>query len=265
MVPRSYDRCVAMHMKGLSLFTPGGNEKMIGTDCSASHHVICTKKRVPVGIGAVNGGEPRRIEFIWNTTTLSLTFYGSRIPAGTLLTLQTGDDSVSNPTQYRQQTQCVKVSNITNASTPLPLTVTSTSNSTLNATFAARYCGANSTTCDVATVTIPSTWPFIRGAKYSLCFFMADLFATPSSSLNEYQYNMLGSNMYIDVVQKYTSYQEDICEYRKHDIETFYGGYSDSNQPRRTMNAFDASVEDSKNTLLSFKTLNPPQGYEFLG
>lgn len=265
-MPRSYDRCVAMHMKGLNLYTHGGNEKMIGTDCGATHHVICTKKRVPAGIGAVNGGEPRRMEFVWNTTSLVLTFAGSRIPSGTLLTFQTGDDATSNPTQYRQATQCTKVTNITGASTPFPLTLTSTSNSSVDPLFAAQFCGTNSTTCDFATITVPKDWPFIRGAKYSLCFYVADLFATPSTSLDEYQHNLLGANMYIDVVQKYTSYQEDICESRKHVLETYYGGYNDASMPYRTSPyPFDAPVEDSKNLLLSHKTLNPPKGYEFLG
>lgn len=261
-MPRPFDRCVAMHMKGDGIAVHGGNEKMIGTDCGSVHHVVCTKKRVPAGIAAINEGEPRRMEFVWNTSDLQLTFYGTRIPEGTLLTLQSAN-GVDSQILNRQPTRCQGIRSISGVSAPFRLSVTASVPS-IDADFSDRFCGAGSTTCDTATVTIPRDWPFVRGAKYSLCFFVADIFDTPSSSLLEFENELLGDEMVIDVVQKYSSYQEDICDMRAKDITTFYGGYSDTAQPKLTQTPFDSAVEESKDTLLSFETLNPPKGYEFL-
>jgi hypothetical protein len=258
-MPRSYDRCAFMGMRGngASKTVHGYNEKMYGSDCNSDQHALCTKPRIPLTINAINEGEPRRIEFVYKTSTLELRFYGPRIPTGTLVTLQSSSaTSPSSEAAHGQPTHCKNIKDVTGVSAPFTLTVATEQVGT-NVTFNNEYCGSG--TCDVGTITIPSTHPFVLGASYSLCFFVASPFATPSV-LSEYEHELLGGDMVIDVVTKYDTYLENVCERRKQTIESIVNpnanGFADTSRTDLRVNGqfpFTSRVEDSLDSINKFE------------
>ena len=102
----------------------------------------------------------------------------------------------------------------------------------------------------MGTITIPSNHPFVVGATYSLCFFVASPFATPSV-LTEYEHELLGSSMIIDVVTKYETYLENVCERRKQTIDSIVSptsGFDDASRTDLRVNGqfpFTSRVQDS--------------------
>ena len=153
LMPNLYDRCVVMHEIGnATIRVHGGNGKMLTVDCEQRHSVVCTKQRVPVAIQGFNDGTPRRIPFVYQTYDLNVTFLGTRIPAGTLVTLQTLDPNMNMSLSQRtgSATHCQALSNISGAATPFSLPVanywyTPAANPTL----------CNGGSCMSATVVIP--------------------------------------------------------------------------------------------------------------
>ena len=252
-MPRSYDRCVYMGMKGSPQTVHGYNEKMYGSDCNGDFHALCTKPRIPQSINAVNEGEPRRIEFVYNFTNLTLRFYGAHIPTGTQVTLQTSSSSTPNSDVAQGlPTHCKNIQNITGASVPFTLSVATEQIGT-NTSFNNAYCGSN--TCDVGTITIPYTHPFVLGYSYSLCFFVASPFPSPVV-LSEYEHELLGESMVIDVVTKYDTYLENVCERRKQTIDSIVSptstNFDDSNLPNLRVNGqfpFTSRVENSLDSI----------------
>lgn len=228
LMPNLYDRCVVMHEIGnYSKRVHGGNGKMLTVDCEQRHSVVCTKQRVPVKLEGFNDGLPRRIPFVHRTYDLNITFLGPRIPAGTLVTLQTLDPAQGLPLSQRTgtETHCKSVTDVTGVSTPFPLTV---SNFWYNSTRTPSLCNGS---CMSASIVIPKTWALQRGARYSFCFYVPLPFATPNN-LPEYQFELLGSQAYLEVVQHDKDFLRDVCTRRTQDLQAVVaGGPVDSQLP----------------------------------
>lgn len=226
--------CVVQHMRGDKKKTVGGRTKMVTRDCYERHSVICTKPRVPPHISAVNQQPPGRIEAVWRHPN-TYTFWGQNIPYGTRLSLQTTteEEFVEAP---NQPTRCKHVGVVHGASEPIELNVTKTA-------FYNKLCNG---TCQSATVTFPSTWPFVRGAKYSLCFFVPRPWATPQVP-TEYDYELLGGDAFVEVVQKHEEYLRDVCLRRRHNLEMFYGsGHVDTHRDLAHPWYFESAVEQGR-------------------
>lgn len=226
-MPGVYDDCIAMHQNGTGVSGRvfGGNGKMITLGCEERASVICTKQRVPVSITGTDGNLPHRLEFV-EGTPLTITFYGNRIPNGTLVSLQSMTPQMVNLTlPERAQTHCKVVSNLTGVQTPFVLIPSDT------LTSSQRLCNG---TCMTASITIPTTWPLIRGAQYSFCFFNpSPYFATPNDS-NEYQNEYLPGT-YLEVVQNENSFLTDVCAHRRQEVDVVEGtGNLDSQLPAST-------------------------------
>ena len=236
--PNAFDGCVVMHQVGnAATRVYGGNGKMISSDCYERHSVICTKLRVPVAISAINNGASRQISLIYGFP-LTITIMGNRIPVGTQVTLQSSSSTTAETIPNREPTHCAKIVDISGVSVPFVLNV---SDSVLPST---RLCNG---TCNTGTFTIPASWPLVRGAKYSLCFFVALPFTSPVS-LTEYQNELLGAQTYIEVFQHDQDYLRDVCTRRTQDMQVVTGdGVADNKLPPvANPFYFDSRVEGTR-------------------
>jgi hypothetical protein len=154
---------------------------------------------------------------------------GNRIPDGTQVSLQS---FVEN----RAPTRCRSVLNMSGVAAPFTLNVSDTP-------VTSPLCTNN--TCAVGTFTIPSTWPVVRGARYSLCFFTALPFTSPVS-FREFEYDLLGPEAYIEVFQHSPDYLRDVCTRRTQNMQVVTGdGVADSKLvPDTEPYFFDSRVED---------------------
>lgn len=214
--PGAYDGCIVMHQNGTTASGRvfGGNGKMITYGCEEKAHVICTKQRVPVSITGLDGELPHRIEFV-EGSSLQISFYGNRIPNGTLVTLQSMTPEMTNLSlPDRSPTRCRAVSNVTGVQTPFTLIPDDT------LTSSRRLCNG---TCMTASITIPSNWPFVRGARYSLCFFVPVPHFTEPNDLAEYQHELLGPDAFVEVVQSTSSFLTDVCTHRRQGVDVVVG------------------------------------------
>jgi hypothetical protein len=228
-----YEDCVALHMGGdIARRIVGGNNKMVTIGCQERLSVVCQKLRVPVHIRGVNQTQHGVLTHVWNQP-LSLDIIGGKIPAGTRVTLQTTTPAFF-ATGANVPTNCRRVQPLTGASLPLTLNVTTRH-------FAHGICNG---TCDVATVSMPAATPFVRGAKYSLCFFVPGPFAAPNE-LSEYGRNLV-PNVIIEVIQKRSEYLMDVCTRHQHSVQLFFGaGHVDTNRDKVSPFYFNSRHESA--------------------
>lgn len=239
--PNPYGRCVIMHQLGnASARVYGGNGAMVATDCEKKHSAICTMQRVPVAIEALQGEAPAQQELVYGYQT-TITFYGSRIPNGTQVSLQTQDPSLFvTYGQTGAATNCVSVTTLTGASTPLPLTIIGTLNNSL--------C-VNASNCTVATITLPASWPFVRGANYSFCFFVPLPFSNYSNPA-EFQNNLLGPAAMLTIVQGALSYLRDTCSRFQEELGVVLGtGTNDAQRAPVIPPMFNAPIQGQYNAI----------------
>lgn len=219
--------CVALHAKGRpSVRVLGGNEKMITTSCYNHLDVVCVKDRVPPRINGVNGTGTGIVSLVWRQPAW-LNIMGLHLPAGTRVTLQTTSEAYF-ATGPNQPTNCTRVPRTTGGS--FPLTV---QNVTLTRQFN-KLCNG---TCDSSIVFIPPTMPFVRGAKYSLCFFVPTF--NHRSPLVDDEYAAINHlpGLFVQWVQRRQEYLTDICTRHQHSVDLFFGDHRlDSN--RDTLNPF---------------------------
>jgi hypothetical protein len=254
-MPGIYDDCVAMHQNGTGVSGRvfGGNGKMITIGCEERASVICTKQRVPVSITGTDGSLPRRLEFV-EGSPLTITFFGNRIPNGTLVSLQSMTPDMVNLTLPEgAQTHCKRVSNLTGVHTPFVLIPDDT------LTSSQRVCNG---TCMTASITIPSTWPLVRGSQYSFCFFNpVPHFSTPND-FSEYQNEYL-KGAFLEVVQNVNSFLSDVCAIRRQEVDVVEGtGKPDSQLPASSAPfVFESPIAGSLNDQrIASKTTTVPWG-----
>ena len=80
-------------------------------------------------------------------------------------------------------------------------------------------------TCDEATFVLPAGTPFVRGARYSFCFFTPIPFYYPKSD-REYGRNLL-PDVHLEIVQHHDEYLRDVCTRHQASVEGFVHGKSD--------------------------------------
>ena len=226
----SYEGCVVMHMIGDKKHT-GGNDKMITVDCDERHHVVCTKPRVEASLTMLDHWVPGRVEVLHGYEK-RVTFAGPYIPQGLRVTMQTTDER-NSLVPPRRVTHCDHIHTLTGASEPM----------LLNITAKREYSPLCNGTCQYATITFPASWPWVRGAQYSFCFFVPFPFNEPRAHA-EWRTELM-RNAYIEVVQKHTDYLRDVCDRRKANVNLFYGdGRTDLNRDKKTGPwYFDSPVE----------------------
>jgi len=199
---------------------PGGNDRMITKDCYEKAHVVCTKPRVETAITLVDGAAPGRIEVLHGYER-TIHFGGPYIPPGTQVTMQTTDGD-NWATNSKHETGCSKVYHIEGSSAPRLLNVTTHKYGHPSCTGQ----GHSGDLCEEATITFPADWPWVRGARYSFCFFVPTPFRRPSV-VGEWE-TELAKGAYVEVVQKHTDYLKDVCLRRRHHVDLFYGnGWTD--------------------------------------
>lgn len=203
-----YENCIAVQMRGDGVTRGGGNNRMVTLDCALRASVVCSRPRLVASLNGVEWDVPRRIELTWHQPK-QIRFIGQQIPRGTMVTMQT-TRNVEDATTPNQPTHCLKVNYLTGAATPLLLNITTR-----------RYSGLCNGTCDEGTVMFPSSWPWVRGARYSFCFFTPFPFATPRVPA-EFAQELLGPAAYLEVTQSYTEYLTDICNRRLANVNLFY-------------------------------------------
>ena len=209
------ESCVALQTAGdPARRIVGGNNKMITVDCYERLGTLCVKERRPVHIGGVNMTAAGRVDHIWNRE-LILKFVGARIPSGTRVSLQTTDDSYFATAPPGYPTNCTFIRPLHAASAPVTLNVTSRP-------WSHKLCNG---TCDEATFVLPAGTPFVRGARYSFCFFNPIPFHVPKSD-REYGQNLL-PDAYLEVIQDRNEYLQDVCIRHQSSVEGFVNGKSD--------------------------------------
>jgi hypothetical protein len=209
------ESCIALQAAGNpSRRIVGGNNKMITVDCFERLGTLCVKQRRPMHVGGVNMTSDGTVDHIWNRE-LILRFIGSRIPHGTRVTLQTTDDSYFATAPPRYPTNCTFIRPLHGAASPVTLNVTSRP-------WSHRLCNG---TCDEATLVLPASTPFVRGARYSFCFFKPIPFAEPKSE-REYGLNLL-PRVWLEVIQARDEYLRDVCVRHQASVEGFVQGKSD--------------------------------------
>jgi hypothetical protein len=163
-----------------------------------------------VHIGAVNQTASDIIEHVWKSD-LRLTFIGSRIPAGTRVTLQTTTEDFFATAPPRYPTNCSSIRPLVGDATPVLLNVSTRH-------YRHRLCNG---TCDEATFYLSKATPLVRGARYSLCFFIPLPFKVPTAA-REYAMNLL-PNVFIEVVQARAEYLQDVCTRYQNGVDLFMG------------------------------------------
>lgn len=205
--------CIGLQAGGdLARRIPGGNNKMLTLDCFERMSVMCVKQRVPVSITAVNLTMMGTVQQVWRDP-LTLHFYGRRIPVGTLVSLQTTNEHFSSGLP-NQPTHCRNVKPLVGDSVYVRLNVS---------TKTLRHPACNGT-CMIASASWPATTPFVRGAKYSACFFVPLPFANFKNA-REFSQDFI-PGVAIEFVQRRSEYLQDVCTRHQEDVNLFLGSHT---------------------------------------
>lgn len=217
----SVEDCTAIHARGdESKRIVGGNNKQITVDCWEKLGVVCQKQRVPVAINGVNNSASGPVYHVWGKH-LKLVFIGRRIPPHTRVTIQTTTEDYFATAPPGFQTNCTDIQSLTAERVSLTLNVS------LQTIPHHVLCNG---TCDMATVELPASTPFVRGARYSFCFFVPIPFTAPKHR-REYSANLL-PNVYLETVQAHDEYLRDVCTRHEHSVDLFWNaaGHDDTNR-----------------------------------
>jgi hypothetical protein len=230
------EECLALHARGdKSKRILGGNNKMVTVNCFNQLRVVCVKDRYPARINAVNGTTTGVVKATWRKP-LWLEINGLYIPPGTRVSLQTTSEAYF-PAGPGQPTNCTDVPHTTGGSYPLILT-----NVTVNRKYPQKLCNG---TCDSAVVNVPLSMPFVRGARYSLCFFVP-AFDKPTPLVSaEYARNLI-PGVTVEWVQRRAEFLEDTCKRHKHSVDLFFGDRrTDTNRDKVNPYYFTSGVSPS--------------------
>jgi hypothetical protein len=232
--------CVVVHVRGnATARVNGGNNLMVTVSCDSQASVVCAAPRVPVAVGGANYSASGPLLHLYSIRPLALLFIGSNIPANLHVSLQTALPTLISGVADYTATHCrSKQQPLSGTSVAVPLTLTSAFG-----TITHTLCGG---VCDVAIAQWPFTSatnpPFVRGANYSMCFFLPYFqFASPVDQ-REMIWDLLPDS-YIRPAETRTDFLTDVCTRHNNLVDAVYNGVYDTARQGVSPFYFDGPVQ----------------------